>query len=420
MVDFSNEERYKRYNEKFLYSSYVRSILQGTDVRNNDLLSMHISFSHSYGYTACFHDSCIEYPAEKAELYSLIAMLYYIPYGKAGYEYLQSKIGSQPLWEFQYQKAMNILSADNAFFDKEEKSEIKELFRRLNDDTQKLDFIGFTLIVLHAYMNCFLTKAGLGEYDEYVGKIYTDAEEKGLTEIKLSDYLPKVEEAPLDEDKIALIEEMIEERNLPSVYEIELTKEEYSKICRGANKLVTKDIARLSIPGDNLKLCWDCLVLDGYIESVEEATPEMLAALGADALVLPEPHLSEKPVIITFRKARMARESRGNYHLDYDSSDTGEIGKNDKFYVVLIDEKVYEPIYMYPRFVLRDISTGKRLVAWGSGGAIKTHSKEELLSKMTESEISSVSKSAIEAGAITPADFACGVLIVYCTCYEKE
>ena len=136
--------------------------------------------------------------------------------------------------------------------------------------------------------------------------------------------------------------------------------------------------------------------------------------------------------LVCFECEERARSNYGYYHVDYRGSVLGKVekAKYEKdsfggfavvncFMLLLKDAVVYEPIYMYERFIMRDIESGKTMLAKAESGAIAVHSKEELLASIGDRQ-ATMSRSEIENGALTDEDYKNGIVVCKVYCNEKE
>ena len=126
-MEYPKFDKYDSSYDFYLYASRARSILCRLEVEGRDLLSEAAATkmdmrSHSSllgGYSGL----------NKAMLYAVTLFTAHVPFGKAGLEYAGERIGDKPLWQRQYEVAINNMKMDNVFFDEEEKEELKSLFK---------------------------------------------------------------------------------------------------------------------------------------------------------------------------------------------------------------------------------------------------------------------------------------------------
>ena len=108
MIEYPKNKKYERLADKFLYSSRMRSILGTIEIKGRDLLSEAAALK--IGMMP--HESRLggRSGIKKATLYAMILLSSYIPFGRAGYEYVKKRLCGKPVFEMQYESALNNLS----------------------------------------------------------------------------------------------------------------------------------------------------------------------------------------------------------------------------------------------------------------------------------------------------------------------
>ncbi len=396
MVAFDENKKWDSYNDRFLYSSWTRSVLQSIPLKNDDLMHIWIDMGWTYKSAIGLLDSCEGYGKKKSQTFACAALLSYVPFGAAGTHYLKEKLGGKPVWQFRYETALNTFANDNAFFSEDEKEEFKSFFKALETDVYKNGFISFLVIVYKTFLACFMAGNKRAAFDT-VAKIIRTFED-GVEEIDISSYLPVAQETVLGEEKIAKIEETLKKQQTPTVHIKESTKDELCAV-------LSKNLTALQEPrgtyhvNDWIKFKWTNLVLDAKVTEVTE---------------------TETGDKVVFCAEDTARVNYGYYHLEYDKAELGEIKNDDKFTLILKNKKLYFTVGFYEEFLLTEKTSGEKMLVGGCYGSKTVYSREELLENLKKDIPSSISLNSIEQGAITDEEYENGLVLFPVECKEKE
>ena len=399
MIDFNDINKFKSYKERVLYRSWVRSTLNGIDLKNSTLMEIWVDMQWAYSYAKNMFDVCEDCDKAKSITYACALLLSYIPYGAVGEKYVAETLKEKELWQFRYETSLNTLARDNIFFNDEEKGELKALFQAVCGNVYKNDFVGFVAIVYKVYLACYLLGNKRG-YSEKLQDIY-GAFESGAVEIDISAYLPVVAETELDEEKKEEIQNILSLQKNAPVHIKALDRETFvSVICKKTVALSFADVGEDCAVGDELKFTWDNLVLTAKVTQVyADENGEMVAEFEAEDV---------------------AQVNYGYYHLEYDKAELGEIQKGEKFTLILKNKKLYRTVGFYEEFLLTEKTSGEKMLVGGFYGSKTVYSKDELLENLKRDIPSSISIATIEQDGITEEEYENGLVLFPVGCKEKE
>ena len=393
---FSDSRRFSSYTGCFLYSSYVRSTLQSININRCDqLFDCAIMVGHSFGYAnTCCLDVMYEFDEKKAELFSYATFLSYIPYGKAGYDYIQKKLGDKPVWEYQYENALNTLTLDQAFLTNAEKAELKEYFRLLYQNKYKLDFIGFVSIIVKCNVLCYLSR--LKNDYEYYGAIFDQIKDDPEREIDITEYLPPHKEITLTEAEIEEIEYAFKTQQNTKAHSYNLSKEQFSDIIHQRTDRIRGTGSEST--GEVIHFLWDAISISGEIT-------EVINDLNGGA-----PYLK-------FKLKKRSEHTFGPYSVDFSERILGSVNDNSEILVLLNDSLLYDSLYAYDQFLLTDNETGKMiLLSCGYPSYQLVSTKEELIKYVTTSALPVANITMDEINALTDDDFLFGMYVIKGKC----
>lgn len=390
--EFSDSKRLSSYTGSFLYSSYVRSTLQSINITRSDELfdcAIMVDRSFSYANTCCL-DLDEDFDEEKAELFSYATFLSYIPYGKAGYDYIQNKLGNKPVWEYQYENALNTLTLDNAYLTDTEKEELKEYFRLLYQNKYKLDFTGFVSIIVKCRILCYLNHDR--NDTQYFTSIFELFEGDLDREIDISEYLPERKEIDLTEAEIEELEYVFKTQQNRRAHIRNLSREQFSNLLHQRPEVIEGD--GTESVGDVIHFLWDSIYIVGEII-------EIVNKLDGGAPLL------------KFKLDKASHHSFGPYTVEFDEQYLENAQKNDDVMIILKDTVLYDSLYAYDRFVLKDERTGKEiLVSCGYPTCQLMSNKQKLLDYISKYNFPLANLTMDEVLALTDDDFLLGIYAV--------
>ncbi len=398
--EFSDQRRYSSYTGSFLYSSYVRSTLQSINIRGCDeLFDCAIMLGHSFSYAnTCYLDLDEDFDEKKAELFSYATFLSYIPYGKAGYDYIQNKLGNKPVWEYQYENALNTLTLDQAYLTDAEKSELKEYFRLLYQNKYKLDFIGFVSIIVKCNILCYLNHKK--DDEQYYGNVFDLFEGDLDKEIDITKYLPEHKEIVLTDKETKELESVFKTQQNIKAHIYNLSKDQLADLLHQRSEMIegngTEEV------GDVIHFIWDSIYIIGKVTEVVNRLT------------------SGKPML-KLQLDERTHHSFGPYTVDFDEKNLDGINKNDEVMIILKDEALYSSLYAYDSFVLNDNSTGKQiLVGCGYPTCQLMTSKQQLIDYINKYNFPLANITMDEIFALTDEDFLLGIYAVKCSIDEIQ
>ena len=350
-----SDNKFDKYTSRFLYTSEVRAMLDSTPVGASDMSNEIISVCNNFMW--CDYDEEAWFDEGKASFYAYALALGYIPFGDAGRNYVKEKLGLESVFEYQYQTAINTFNSDNAFTTMKEQAEIWNMFRLAEKGTAKYDLIG----VVNIIFSCYLTY-GFGKYEEkYENLIYLL--QSGEEEVEL----PRVECSELNEKQTQILDHLIIIRkNMPHVFEMLLTKEDYTAVIhKEFDSFLATNTEKDCKTGDVLKFKWENLVLDAKVTG----TP-----------------VTDEGKYIVFDIAERAHTTIGDYKAPFNKDRLKDIEVGQSFTLILKDAKLWETLYMYETVVLTDECDIEEMTVYsGQNSPTEVFSKNELIDELDPS-----------------------------------
>ena len=383
---FLNNEKYSRYAEKFLYASYGRSTLGGTPINKvDDLLSCAIALSHCFSYSTPYS---WHFNEKKAEFFGYATFLSYIPYGKAGVEYVQKKLGKTPVWQYQYENAINTLNLDSSYLNDEEKSEFKEYFRLLHQNTYKLDFIGITSIILKCHYLCYVNSCR--DASSYISAIFDMYNGDFNKEIDISALLPKHDErAALTGEEMALIDKIFKFQQKTKAHIIPLTKNDFSSVA--GKRMFSIKGNGVECVGDIIHFIYEPCYIRAQITNIFN---EILSFELIDKCV---------------------HHNIGPYVVEIEGAELENISQGDNVLFVITDKALYSSLYAYDKFIVKGKNGVSMLFAAGYPTYKHMQNHNETISYISSKNLPLLN-SADEIEALTDNDYNLGVLIIAARC----
>ena len=371
----------------------MRAILGSVEIRRGDLLSMTTEIGMAMKYV-----NNMEYRevyAERGRLLASLALSSYVPFGKAGLEYAKKKLGIENFAEYQYRSALSNGKIDRVFLNDEEKAELKEIFYRFYDDKVKDDFAGVVLTFIRAAIARYELK-----YSDWLSLVAAntladeEVEKSGI--IDLTKHIPKVPEAELDDEKRFYIDAVLYRWKTSEVFDFDLSDEEYARLMHGElDGIIISDPERLAEADCKIELKWTSLVAEAVATEVVRyrSVKDIDETLCRGCLI--RSGEGSDVALIRFKRCTAARLYLGLYHLEYDSRILGDLANGDLFNLIIKDATIYEPLYVYDKFILTDKVTGRRIGAQGKEYSSTHNSKSSLMkvykphlpSNVTEADI---------------------------------
>ena len=355
---------YGSYNQSLMYDTVARSSLR---IKLYDMWStieseiMYIESGLNKFRSTPLYDHYEE--SRKAQFFINAACMCYIPYNKAGYEYLQNMLGDTPLWEYRYTNIINKLEVIGIVLSKEDKEGLEYLLKSYEGNEFRLDAYGLAALLLRVrgyvegetgklhrgYNTLILAKA----FDRIVLKISNKVKEEGLSHIDITEFLTEKEELTLYQNEIDYMEELFFDQSFPRVHIKSTGIDQLGVIDKNRNLHHTVSGVEKAKCGDYLLLRYNNFQARGKITGVNGD-------------------------IVTFKVEEM--ESINLPFIEYLTKEEMDvIEKQDMFYLLRRDSFMYR-CTAFAEFELRE-EKGERVIRADVCASQKSFFSEELLKK---------------------------------------